>query len=89
MIRSSRLQQGDIVSHFKRYSVDPNSNTYLYKILCIAYDQQNKKQVVYQSLYAPFKVWIREYEEFMGLLSTEDLSEHPDCTQMYRFELVD
>lgn len=85
----ARLNPGDVVSHFKRYSVDPECNKYLYKIICIAWNQENIKQVVYQALYAPFKIWIRDYEEFMGLLSAEDLEKHPDCKQMARFELVD
>ena len=86
---SARLVPGDVISHFKRYSVDPASNIYLYNIICFAFDQNNKKQVVYQSLYAPFKIWVRDYDEFMGLLSPSDLEKHPDCTQMCRFELVD
>lgn len=81
-----RLHVGDIVQHFKHEFVEKGSNQYLYKILHIAYDQNEIKQVVYQALYGPdYRVWIRNYDEFM---SEVDKSVWPKVKQKYVFELV-
>lgn len=81
-----RLQIGDVVKHFKNESVDNSTTQFMYKILNFAYDFNEVKQVVYQSLYGPdFKVWVRPYDEFMAEV---DKIKHPDVKQKYVYELV-
>lgn len=82
----ARLQPGDIVQHFKHESCNEESNAYTYKILLIAYNQDDMKQVVYQALYGPdFKTWVRDYDEFMQEV---DKGKHPDVHQKYVYELL-
>lgn len=81
------LRPGDIVQNFKRETADPESNTYLYKIVTFAiHSETNEKLVVYQALYNPFGVWARPYDMFMGEVDRE---KYPDIKQKYRFEKVD
>lgn len=84
--QESRLNAGDIVKHFKRESIDNPTTQYMYKILTFAYDFNEIKQVVYQSLYGPdFTVWVRPYFEFMAEV---DKDKHPEVRQHYVYELV-
>ena len=79
------LHVGDIVQHFKREMVDPNSTQYLYKIVAFAHHSETDEQlVVYEALYPPFKVCARPYDMFM---SEVDRSKYPDVKQKYRFEI--
>ena len=56
------IQVGDIVQHFKREWVSPETSEYLYKVLAVAYHTENgEKLVIYQALYAPFKICARPY----------------------------
>lgn len=62
-----------------------------YKVLCIAKDSESdpedlREVVVYEALYGPHIVWVREYNMFN---SKVDKTKYPDCEQEYRFELVD
>lgn len=80
------LHVGDIVRHFKREWVSPETSEYLYKILAFAQHTENgEKLVIYQELYAPFKACARPYEMFM---SEVDHEKYPDIKQKYRFEKV-
>lgn len=80
------LHVGDIVRHFKREWVSPETSEYLYKILAFAQHTENgEKLVIYLALYAPFKVCARPYEMFM---SEVDHEKYPDIKQKYRFEKV-
>ena len=55
------IQVGDIVQHFKREWVSPETSEYLYKVLAVAYHTENgEKLVIYQALYAPFKIRISD-----------------------------
>lgn len=67
----------DIVRHFKgKY----------YQIIAFGeYTESREKEVVYQALYPPFKVWVRPYDQFM---SKVDHEKYPDIKQKYRFEPV-
>lgn len=79
-----RLKVGDIVRHFKREWVNSESSEYLYKILAFAtHTETEEKLVVYQGLYAPYKVCARPYDMFM---SEVDHEKYPEATQKYRFE---
>lgn len=80
------LRVGDIVRHFKREWVSTETSEYLYKILAFAHHTETEeKLVVYQALYAPFKVCARPYEMFM---SEVDREKYPDIRQKYRFEKI-
>ena len=80
------IHAGDIVQHFKREWVSPETSEYLYKILAVAHHTENgEKLVIYQALYAPFKICARPYDMFM---SEVDREKYPDIRQKYRFEKV-
>lgn len=80
------IRAGDIVRHFKREWVSSETSEYLYKILAFAqHTETGEKLVIYQALYAPFKVCARPYEMFM---SEVDREKYPDIRQKYRFEKI-
>ena len=80
------IQVGDIVQHFKREWVSQETSEYLYKVLAVAHHTENgEKLVIYQALYAPFKICARPYDMFM---SEVDREKYPDIRQKYRFEKV-
>lgn len=80
------IQVGDIVQHFKREWVSPETSEYLYKVLAVAHHTETgEKLVIYQALYAPFKICARQYDMFM---SEVDREKYPDIKQKYRFEKV-
>lgn len=80
------FKPGDIVRHFKRELVDQATNEYLYKIVTFAHHSETDEQlVVYEALYAPFKVCARPYDMFM---SEVDREKYPSIKQKYRFEKV-
>ena len=77
---------GDIVRHFKREWVSADTSEYLYKVLAFAqHTETGERLVIYQALYAPFKVCARPYAMFMGEVDRE---KYPDIRQKYRFEKV-
>ena len=78
------IHVGDIVRHFKREWVSPDTSEYLYKVLAVAHHTENgEKLMIYQALYAPFKICARPYDMFM---SEVDREKYPDIKQKYRFE---
>ena len=80
------IREGDIVQHFKREWVSQETTEYLYKILAFAQHTENgERLVIYQALYAPFKVCARPMAMFM---SEVDREKYPDVKQQYRFEKV-
>ena len=68
---------GTVVKHFKNK---------LYKILGYADHVDGGRCVIYEALYSPYKVYIREYSEFM---SEVDHNKYPDVQQKYRFEAIE
>lgn len=81
------IKIGDIVKHFKREWVSPDTAEYLYKILAFAsHTETGEKLVIYQALYAPYKTCARPYEMFM---SEVDHVKYPEAKQKYRFEVVE
>lgn len=81
------INVGDLVRHFKRENVDQNTNEYLYKVLAFAQHTETKeKLVIYQALYAPFKICARPYDMFM---SEVDRAKYPNITQRFRFEKIE
>lgn len=81
------IQVGDIVRHFKREWVSAQTSEYLYKVLAFAqHTETGERLVVYQGLYAPFKICARPYEMFM---SEVDRQKYPEIRQKYRFERVE
>lgn len=80
------IRVGDIVQHFKREQVSSETSAYLYKVLAFAQHTENDEQlVIYQALYAPFKVYARPRAMFMGQV---DRKKYPQVKQKYRFEKV-
>jgi hypothetical protein len=81
------FKPGDIVRHFKRETVDPESDTYLYRIIGVATHTETKeKMMIYQALYGDFGAYVRPYDMFM---SEVDHQKYPHIKQKYRFELND
>ena len=77
---------GDIVQHFKREWVSPETSEYLYKVLAFAqHTETGEKLVVYQGMYPPFKICARPYDMFM---SEVDREKYPKIRQKYRFEKI-
>lgn len=80
------IRAGDIVQHFKREWVSEKTSEYLYKVLAFAqHTETGERLVIYQALYAPFKVCARPLAMFM---SEVDREKYPDIRQKYRFEKV-
>ena len=80
------IQVGDIVQHFKREWVSADTSEYLYKVLAVAHHTENgEKLMIYQALYAPFKICARPYDMFM---SEVDREKYPKIRQKYRFEKI-
>ena len=72
------IKVGSIYKHFK--------NKY-YIILDIVNDCENdNKIVVYKALYDEYKVWVRDYDDF---ISEVDHIKYPDVLQKYRFEEIE
>ena len=79
------IHVGDIVRHFKREWVSESSTKYLYKVLAFAeHTETGEKLVVYQAMYAPFKICARPYDMFM---SEVDHQKYPGVRQHWRFEV--
>ena len=58
-----------------------------YQVLLIAKNEKTMEDmVVYQALYEPYQIYVRELEEF---LSETDKEKYPDAVQKYRFELTE
>ena len=80
------FRAGDLVRHFKRELVDPTTLEYLYKIITFAsHTETGEKLVIYQALYAPFKICARPYDMFV---SEVDREKYPDIKQKFRFEVI-
>lgn len=80
------IRVGDIVRHFKREWVLGETSEYLYKVLAFAeHTETGEKLVIYQALYAPFKICARPFEMFM---SQVDRQKYPNVKQKYRFEKI-
>ena len=80
------IRPGDIVQHFKREWVSADTSEYLYKVLAFAvHTETGERLVIYQALYAPFKICARPYSMFM---SEVDKDKYPTASQRYRFEKI-
>lgn len=68
----------ELYKHFK-------GNTY--QIICIAKDSEDdKEKVVYQGMYEPYAIYVRDLEMFMEEV---DKVKYPNAAQRYRFELIE
>ena len=86
-LSTHNIKVGDIVRHFKRELVSSNTSEYLYKVLAFAAHTENgERLVIYQGLYAPFKVCARPFDMFT---SEVDHNKYPDIKQKYRFEKIE
>lgn len=78
------FQIGDIVKHFKRETVDPESDDYRYRIVNFAEHTETREMlVIYKALYGDRKVYARPKDMFMGKVDKE---KYPNIQQEYRFE---
>lgn len=83
-MKERTLKKDDVIRHFKRETVNPNTTKYLYRIIGIAtHSETRKKMMVYQALYDDFGVYVRPLDMF---LSEVDRTKYPEIKQKYRFE---
>ena len=81
------FRAGNIVCHFKRETVDPASDRYLYMIVGEAtHSETREKMMVYAALYGDGGLFVRPLDMF---LSEVDHEKYPEIKQKYRFELVE
>ena len=81
------FRPGDVVRHFKRETVDPESDKYLYMIVGKAtHSETRERMMVYAALYGDGGLFVRPLDMF---LSEVDHVKYPDIKQKYRFELVE
>lgn len=79
-----QFQTGDIVRHFKRETVDPASDRYLYMIVGVAkHSETGEEMMVYSPLYGDGGLFVRPLDMF---LSEVDHEKYPQIRQKYRFE---
>ena len=79
------FKSGDIVRHFKRETVDPGSDDYLYMIVGEAtHSETRERYMVYSALYGDGAMFVRPLDMFM---SEVDHGKYPQIKQKYRFEL--
>ncbi len=71
------VNAGEFYKHFKGQ---------LYQVRALAENSEdNTPMVVYQAMYAPFKIWVRPLSTFLEKLDKE---KYPDTAQEYRFERI-
>ena len=71
------VNAGEFYKHFKGQ---------LYQVRALAENSDdNTPMVVYQAMYAPFKIWVRPLSTFLEKLDKE---KYPDAAQEYRFERI-
>lgn len=78
----------DVVKHFKRETINKEKYPllYYYKIIGTGYTTDNAEYVmIYQALYEPQTIFVRNFDEFMNLVDT---GKYPEVKQKYRFEKV-
>ena len=79
-----QFQTGDIVRNFKRETVDPASDRYLYMIAGVAkHSETGEEMMVYSPLYGDGGLFVRPLDMF---LSEVDHEKYPEIRQKYRFE---
>ncbi len=58
----------------------------IYQVKMLALDSETlREQVVYQAMYEPYQYFVRDLEEFMGMVDTK---KYPEVGEKYRFEKI-
>lgn len=71
------VNAGEFYKHYKGQ---------IYQVRALAENSEdNTPMVVYQAMYAPFKIWVRPLSMFLEKLDKE---QYPNATQDYRFERI-
>lgn len=70
------VEEGQLYRHFKGTK---------HKIICIAKDSENLKDMVVYTHEEDGTIWVRPLDIF---LSKVDFAKYPNSTQEYRFELI-
>lgn len=82
------MQIGDVVKHFKYETLsdeEKRQNKYVYCIRGFAeHSETGESLVIYQAMYAPFKMYARPLSMFFGEV---DHQKYPDIQQRNRFEV--
>lgn len=67
---------GDIVTHYKYDSQDKKDikkNKFVYQIIGVGTDCVTEgKVIIYQALYGDFRMFVRPYDEFFGVVDVEE-----------------
>lgn len=84
---SQRINNKDIIQHFKRGKRTSDDLMYCYVVLDdnVLYTETEERCVVYQALYGDKKKFCRPYDMFM---SEVDREKYPNESQTYRLEKV-
>ena len=79
--REDNMQELQVHRVYKHFKGD------YYLVEDVAYDSETQEEcVIYRKLYGDGSLWVRNKKMF---LSEVDHVKYPDCSQKYRFELVD
>lgn len=84
---SQRINNKDIVQHFKRGNRTSDDLMHCYLVLDdnVLYTENGERCVIYQALYGNKKKFCRPYDMFM---SEVDKEKYPNESQTYRLEKI-
>ena len=76
--------QPTLIKHFKRETIDQNTNEYLYNVITVGENTETEETfIVYQAFYGDNKVYLRPINMFLSEVEAE---KYPDIKQKYRFD---
>lgn len=81
---NEELEFTTIFEDSKKASIFKHFKGNIYKVVTIAKDCEDlKEMIIYQGQYDDKPCWVREKDDFFGLINKE---KYPDSDQKYRFE---